>query len=71
MKNNDCRAVEAHAFNPSIREAGAAGSLRVQGQPGLQSECQEDTQRNPISKNQKKKKKKKGKKKKKKKKGNL
>jgi hypothetical protein len=29
-----------HAFNPSTWEAGAGGSLWVQGQPGLQRESQ-------------------------------
>ena len=30
-----------HAFNPSTWEAEAGGSLRVQGQPGLQSKFQD------------------------------
>ena len=44
-----------HTFNPSTREAEAAGSLRVWGQPGLQREFQDSqavTERNPVSKNQ-------------------
>ena len=41
----------AHAFNPSTQEAKAGGSLWVQGQPGLQSEFQGATQRNPVLKN--------------------
>ena len=32
--------VVAHAFNSSTLEAGAGGSLGVQGHPGLQSEFQ-------------------------------
>jgi hypothetical protein len=31
----------AHAFNPSTWNAKAGGSLRVRGQPGLQSEFQD------------------------------
>jgi hypothetical protein len=34
------RAVVAHTFNPSPREAEVGGSLRVHAQPGLQSEFQ-------------------------------
>jgi hypothetical protein len=33
--------VVAHAFSSSAQEAEAGGSLRVQGQPGLQSEFQD------------------------------
>jgi hypothetical protein len=39
----------AYAFDPSTQEAETGGSLRVQGQPGLQSELQA-TQRNPVLK---------------------
>lgn len=31
----------AYAFNPRTQEAGAGGSLRVQGQPHLHSEFQD------------------------------
>ena len=33
--------VVAHAFDPSTKEAETAGSLGVQGQPGLQSKFQD------------------------------
>ena len=33
--------MRVHAFNPSAQEAEAGRSLRVQGQPGIQSEFQD------------------------------
>ena len=44
LKNNQIYwAVVAQAFNPNIREGEAGRSLIVQGQPGLQSKCQDYT----------------------------
>ena len=47
----------AHAFNPSAWEAEAVGAPWVQGEPGLQSELQDNqgwvTQRNLVSQKQK------------------
>jgi hypothetical protein len=57
---SECQVVLAHAFNPSTWEVGE--SLRVQGQPGLQSEEFQDsqgyTEKPCLEKPQKKKKKK-------------
>jgi hypothetical protein len=56
-----------HAFNPSTREA-EAGRFLIRGQPGIQSEFQDNRaiQRNPVLKNHKNKNNNKKKKKKKK-----
>ena len=56
------RAVVAHAFNPSTREAEAGGSLWVRGQPGLQElvpgQAPKITEKPCLKKKKKKKKKK-------------
>lgn len=47
------QAVVAQAFNQSIQEADAGGSLWFQGQLGLRlsSRIAKDTQQSPVSKN--------------------
>jgi hypothetical protein len=59
QRNQRCQAVVVHTLSSSTQEAEAGGSLRVQSQPGLQSEFQDSTENPCLKKKRKKKKEKK------------